>query len=149
MAIKSFKAENAFLSNFYPSPILLNDHEVYATVEHAFQAAKAVRADDRERIRTAITPGIAKRRGRTVALRSDWESIKLDVMLNLLRIKFASNTSLAARLLDTSDEYLEEGNDHGDRFWGSVAGQGQNHLGRLLMQVREELRALDKKHNLV
>ena len=60
-------------------------------------------------------------------------------MLDLLRAKF-SNEIMKQKLLDTGDAELIEGNKHGDSFWGQVNGEGKNLLGKLLMQVRNELR---------
>lgn len=72
-------------------------------------------------------------------MRDDWERVKLAVMLDLLRQKFA-HADLRAQLIATSDDVLVEGNTWGDTFWGMCNGVGLNHLGRLLMQVRAEVR---------
>ena len=85
-------------------------------------------------------PGKAKRLGRKVTLRPDWEQIKTYTMLLLLRIKF-SDENLATKLLETGEQKLIEGNSWGDCFWGVCDGVGENHLGKLLMQVREELKS--------
>jgi len=84
-------------------------------------------------------PGQAKRFGRQVSLRPNWEQIRLDVMLCLVRQKFEADAALAADLLATKDAELIECNDWGDTYWGQCWGAGQNHLGRILMQVRSEL----------
>ena len=143
MMITSFQGTFAFLSNFFPIPVML-DGRTYPTVEHGFQAAKTEREEEREAIRWASTPGRAKRLGRKVALRPDWDAIKVDVMLDLLRQKF-SDPVLHQRLLATGDAPLIEGNTWGDCFWGCVLEKGkwvgENTLGRLLMQVRGELKA--------
>ena len=55
--------------------------------------------------------------------------------------KVYQNDDLADCLVDTGDQPLIEGNTWGDRFWGVCGGTGMNHLGRLLMEVREELQA--------
>lgn len=131
--------EYSFLSNFY-----LVDEGLYAgmTVEHWFQAGKTQDEAWRNRILDAESPGVAKKLGRRAPLRSDWEEVKLPLMLKCLRTKFTTGTKLAQRLLDTGDAELIEGNWWGDAFWGvdQKTGKGENHLGRLLMQVREELR---------
>ena len=75
-----------------------------------------------------------------VKLRSDWEDVKLGTMLEVCRAKFTQNPQLAKRLLATGDEELVEGNNWGDTFWGKVDGKGQNHLGRILMQIRDALK---------
>lgn len=139
-AITSFSGEHAFLSNFAPSPILMDGIE-FATVEHAFQAMKTLDAAMRKSIAVAPTPGKAKRMGRKVALRHDWEQVKIDVMRDCLRLKFA-DSQLMQMLINTASAALIEGNTWGDTFWGcvNVGGQwrGQNNLGKLLMEIRHD-----------
>lgn len=72
-------------------------------------------------------------------MRRDWEDIKYDAMYNCVKAKFEQNPDLAEKLIATGDAYLEEGNTWGDRIWGTVNGIGQNHLGKILMRVRQEL----------
>lgn len=134
--IAEFKGAHFFLSNFSPSRVRMRG-AWYPSVENAYQAAKTIDAAARIPFETC-TAGEAKKIGRRLALRPDWESVKLDVMLALLRAKFTFSP-LRARLLATGDAHLEEGNYWGDRFWGVCRGEGQNHLGRLLMQVRAEI----------
>lgn len=136
--IDSFKGKYWFLSNFYPQSVFYKGRG-YRTVEHAYQAAKTRSPQEHDWVRRAKTPGLAKYRGRQVQIRSDWESIKLDVMFELIRWKFQS-PELRAALLGTGDEELVEGNSWGDRYWGIYDGEGENHLGKILMQVREEIR---------
>ena len=101
--------------------------------------------NERNWIASAETPGVAKRRGRSCTLRSDWEKVKDEVMLTGLRIKF-SNPALRTQLIMTGDEELVEGNWWHDNTWGScscercVGIHGQNRLGKVLMQVRSEIR---------
>lgn len=143
MTIHLFKGEYAFLSNFSTwDGLIFYRNDLYPTVEHAYQAAKTTIPEEREAIRNAPTPGQAKRLGRKCTLRLDWEDIKLVVMEQLLRIKFL-NVKLAEQLIATGDEELIEGNHWGDAFWGRVQnghGPGENHLGRLLMKIRADLR---------
>jgi hypothetical protein len=142
--IDSFEGKFAFLSNFYPSPVTHQGAE-YPTVEHAFQAAKTLDAEERERVRASATPGQAKRMGQRVALRSDWEQIKIEVMRRLLAEKFKDNL-LRDALLATGAATLIEGNTWHDNFWGDCRCDrcrkriGANNLGNLLMEVREMLR---------
>jgi ribA/ribD-fused uncharacterized protein len=135
--IGPFQGDYAFLSNFSPAVVEL-DGKVYPTVEHAYQAAKTLVQGSRTMIRQARTPGQAKRLGRQVPLRPDWERIKVDVMRNLLRQKFA-HPDLRRLLLATAPEDLVEINTWGDRYWGVSCGAGENMLGRLLMEVRAEI----------
>lgn len=135
--IEAFWGANRFLSNFFATEIEA-EGDYYPTLEHAFQAMKTSDLRLRTMIRMSPTPGIAKRAGRGLPPRSDWEDVKLDVMLQLLRKKF-HKPELADLLLATGEAVLIEGNTWGDQYWGVSNGRGQNHLGRLLMQVRNEL----------
>lgn len=136
--VSAFENEYAFLSNFYNSPITI-DGITYPTVEHFFQAMKSFNHNDRKRVADAPTPGIAKRMGRMLLLRPDWEAVKEDIMYLGLRAKF-TDKELAEQLLDTGDAELIEENEWGDRYWGVCNGEGQNRLGKLLMKVREEIK---------
>jgi ribA/ribD-fused uncharacterized protein len=136
--ISRFTGPYAFLSNFYPVKVAL-DGEIYFSVEHAYQAAKTCDSYSRKVIQETCAPGQAKRLGKHVTLRPDWEAVKLRVMEDLLRQKFPLGSALAEQLLATGDAVLEEGNVWGDRFWGICQGVGQNWLGKLLMQIRADL----------
>ena len=136
--INRFDGSFFFLSNFYPSPVTMYG-EVYPTVEHAFQAAKCFSPADREAIRQASTPGNAKKIGRLVTLVSDWDTLRVPIMTELVRRKFEGNSQLRYLLLATTPHELIEGNTWGDRFWGVYQGVGENHLGKILMQIREEV----------
>jgi len=135
--ISKFSGRYKFLSNFYAVNLYF-EGLIYPSVEHAYQAAKARYEPDKERIRDLSTPGEAKRAGRVIFLRPDWEEIKLTVMETLVRSKFRRKT-LRDKLLATGDTELIEGNWWGDKFWGVCNGVGQNHLGKILMKVRKEL----------
>lgn len=135
--IDRFKGEYEFLSNFSYSPFTYKD-VYYPTVEHFFQANKTTNEKIRNEIAAVPTPSQAKYRGRAVQLRSDWRKIRINVMEIGLREKFNQNPDLKQKLLDTGDAYLEEGNTWGDRYWGVCNGYGENHLGQLLMKLREE-----------
>ena len=111
----------------------------FPSVEHAFQAAKSLDPDIRWQFQYCRSAGEAKQRGKMIELRPDWEKVKIQVMTDLVRNKFQC-PELKQKLLDTGYAHLEEGNNHGDRFWGTVKGQGRNELGKILMKVRDELR---------
>lgn len=136
--IDRFDGEYAFLSNYSASPFRIN-YVLFPTMEHYFQANKADNQNDYLHIAYAPTPGKAKQLGRKIQLRPDWEEIKDNVMLTGLRKKFA-DPELRNLLLATGDEELIEGNYWGDTYWGVCNGVGQNKLGKLLMQVREEIK---------
>lgn len=136
--IDSFSGSYRFLSNFYPSTIYWGTYK-FPTVEHAYQALKSTDVDYRRKVEAAETPGKAKRLGRSVVLRGDWEEIKLFTMATFLMLKFTQNQDLGYLLLRTDDRPLVEGNNWGDTFWGQVDGVGDNNLGQLLMAVRSRL----------
>lgn len=139
--IDSFQGQYRFLSNFYPARIRpYPNMETCESVEHAYQAAKAKRKEDYLAIMSCESPGIAKRMGRRIAIRDDWERIKDEVMLYFVRQKFYDNRNLGRLLLATGDAELIEGNHWNDQYWGVCNGKGQNKLGKILMQVREELK---------
>ncbi len=138
MAITSFSGPWACLSNFWPVMIWVED-ELYPSAEHAFQAMKTLNSAERRSIALAATPGQAKKAGRALSLREDWERVKDEQMLKILRVKFAV-APLAEKLLETGDQELVEGNWWGDTYWGVCKGTGQNKLGKSLMTVRAELK---------
>lgn len=140
MIIDQFTGEYRFLSNFAEVAGGINfDGLTYPTVEHAYQAAKTLDPDQRGYIQMLVSPGAAKRSGKCIQLRSDWETVKFPIMLSLLRLKFAREP-FCTKLLATGGAELIEGNTWHDTIWGVCNGVGQNHLGRMLMQVRRELR---------
>lgn len=113
----------------------------WKTSEHYYQAQKAVRDSDFNRIADAPTPSKAKQIGGNIDMCEDWDEIKIDVMRDALRLKFTADNELGERLIDTNYDYLIEYAPWGDRFWGVDKNYvGENHLGRLLMERREELR---------
>lgn len=140
--IDSFSGKYAFLSNFYHAPIQYGGR-TYPTTEHLFQALKSLDDVDRELIAGALTPGNAKRMGRKVKLRADWERVKVQCMHLCIKLKFDTHADLRRRLLETGNAILIEGNTWGDRFWGVFEGEGQNLLGELLMKLRDQYRQDD------
>ena len=142
--ITSFRGEYRWLSNFWPCTIRMSGED-YPSAEHAFQAAKTLSPEMRKAIRTCVTPGQAKRMGRNVTLRDDWQSIKLDVMFAINEYKYSHYPQLMDKLLATGDEQLIEGNTWGDRYWGCTSDGnggwvGENNLGIILMAIRQKIR---------
>ncbi len=136
--IGPFSGELRWLSNFWPAEVML-DGLVYPTVEHAYVAAKTTNDVERFVIQTTPSPGEVKRLGRQLNIREDWDSIRLQVMEDLLWQKF-QHSELKVKLLATSDIPIVEINTWNDTFWGQCNGKGTNHLGKLLMKIRETLR---------
>lgn len=136
--ISEFKDEFRFLSNFWPANVTYEGMS-FKSVEHAFVAAKTTDMAKRAVAQKQPTASMAKRYGRSLELRHDWDNIRLGVMEYLVRQKFDDPT-LKRKLLATGDRYIQEGNTWNDTFWGVCRGKGANHLGKILMKVREELR---------
>lgn len=137
MMISKFDGEYSFLSNFHPCTVNYEDIN-YPSVEHAYQAAKTLDFTHRNFIAKLKFPGQAKREGRLVELRTNWDHIKLGVMKELLHQKF-SDPELLANLKSTAPNQLVEGNTWGDTYWGVCNGKGKNHLGNLLMTIRDSV----------
>jgi len=140
--ILHFRGHYGFMSNFYKEPILI-EGVVYPTSEHAYQEAKTEDIDWQFRIRNAESPAEAKRLGKQAPMRPHWDDMKIEVMRHVLYHKF-QNPSLRSRLLATGDRLIVEGNRWNDTFWGQCPiGTGENHLGKLLMELRAALREED------
>jgi ribA/ribD-fused uncharacterized protein len=140
--IPEFQGEYRFLSNFWPAEVIY-EGITYPTAEHAYQAAKTLDVEQRKKIAAMKTPAEAKSAGRALKLRDDWETAKFTVMEDVVHYKFTHHDDLRARLLATNDAILEEGNTWNDRVWGICppnSGQGENHLGKILMTIRSELK---------
>lgn len=150
--ITRFWGAYGFLSNFYRHPFRYQGF-TWPTAEHAFQAEKCAIGSDAQTILHLKTPAEAKAYGRKVLKRKNWEIEdnelnRVNTMKNILRAKFriwqpdqATKNPLAKRLVLTGDRELIEGNTWGDTFWGQCPiGEGENMLGKLLMQVRSEIK---------
>lgn len=137
-AITSFSGSYRFLSNFFPVEVEYRGH-CYPTAEHAYQASKAATEQGRQSIAEATSASAARARGRFVTRREGWDDVRLQVMEEVLRAKF-SNPRMAVSLIETGDAELVEDNFWNDTFWGVCKGRGENHLGKLLMKIRRELK---------
>ena len=137
--IDHFTDDYFFLSNFYMHPVTY-EGVTYPSSEHAYQAAKSLDRDQRLEVSKIKRAGDAKKAGQRLTLRPGWDKgVKLEVMRDILRIKF-SDYSLRNRLLETGDRELIESNTWNDTFWGVCNGHGRNWLGKLLMELREEIK---------
>jgi len=135
--IDSFTGDYRFLSNFYKWAVVF-EGIIYPSVECAFQAAKTTDVDLRIDF-VEMTSAQAKHAGRRLKLRADWEQVKLGIMEQLLVSKFYAKP-MCQKLMATGNQQLVEGNDWRDTYWGVCDGVGENHLGLLLMKVRDQLR---------
>ena len=136
--VDEFRGSHYFLSNDSPSPIEFEGIR-YPTVDHAFTAARTLNETDRRRIAGIESPAEARRTARELEVRPDWEKEQGPIMLALVRQKFQSERE-KSRLLSTGNSTLIYGNTRGDQTWGKdvKTGQGENRLGNILMQVRDE-----------
>lgn len=137
--ITAFRGRWTKLGNYSSCVVFYNGH-AYQSVEHAYQAQKTLGLTDQKKIRDSPTPATAKKLARKKPLRPDWDSVKVSIMRELLREKFSQEPERSI-LLSTGVAELVEGNWWKDTFWGQCpVGNGENWLGRLLMEVRTELR---------
>lgn len=166
--IRFYKAEEnpyGVFCNYRVTPIVIDGKE-YKSVEHYYQSQKfhGTNENYEEKVRQAVTPHQSKVLGtmyvskngyawrmalnptiqealnQGVKIRSDWESVKEDVMMKALRVKFSTYPKYAHLLLSTGDKTIEE-NSPIDSIWGiGQDGLGMNKLGNLLMKLRTELK---------
>lgn len=137
-SIDRFAGEFDWLSNFFPCKVEF-EGLTFDNSEAAFQAAKCLDMKERERF-FGLSGGQAKRLGKRVELRLDWEDVKIDVMRQVLKAKFGQNKDLADKLIATGNVQIVEGNNWSDHWWGVCRGVGHNHLGKLLMKLRDNLK---------
>lgn len=143
-----FTGEWASLDNFALTPVNVDighGMKEYPTSEHAYAAAKAKYPSAAEEIRLESDPGLAKELGRSCVLREEWEQVKFQVMWHVLQAKFDQHPEAVAKLLETGERRIYEGNTWGDNIWGVVStGKkryiGRNALGSMLMELREKYR---------
>jgi ribA/ribD-fused uncharacterized protein len=136
MGTPAFRGRLNFCSNFYPCIVYDEMCVKYQCVENAYQAAKTLDINEREKI-SKMLPGEAKRYSKKIKIRDDWEQVKLFVMEFFLKQKFIKNSPNYVKLKKTGKEILMEENNWGDKFWGTVNGVGENHLGKILMRIRD------------
>ncbi len=134
--------EHGFLSNFSRHGFTTLGNR-YATSEHFFQSMKFRGTKHEKEVRIASSPGESAKLGRdrSKPLRKDWENVKDDVMRHAVLSKFWENEDIGKKLLDTDDIILIEHTNR-DSYWGDGGnGSGRNMLGRVLMEVRNILKA--------
>lgn len=139
--IRHFADRYRWLSNFAEVTVVF-DGLIFPSVEHAYVSAKC---DDpkfkMECSQGNFTAGQIKRKGRKVALTPRWnEKMKIYVMTHLLIQKFHKEP-YRTYLINTGEQHIQEGNTWGDTFWGVElhSGNGCNHLGKIIMEIRNEL----------
>ena len=154
-----FKGEKKFLSNMYIAPIIFNfdintptgtiygDNKTYLSSEHLYQALKSESLAWHSIIRSLIKPEqtktLAKKSLKTLLadnivtflIREDWHDIKLSIMEKIVKEKFSQNPTLLIKLKAIKG-HIEERNCWGDKYWGTVNGIGENHLGKILITIK-------------
>lgn len=140
----STRGEYGPFSNFSRHPVTIGKKK-YRTTEHFYQAQKFVKTDSLHANKIAKAPRPREAadmgRDRSKKLRKDWESVKVGIMRQALRAKAAQNPSVKELLLSTGDSKIVEDSPK-DWYWGCGSdGKGKNMLGRLWMEVREEIRS--------
>lgn len=138
MNIAEFQKEYRWLSNFWQCKVIAWGME-FPSVENAYQAAKESNPSDRAKYQKC-SPAQAKTFGKNAKIRPDWNKARLSFMEELVRRKFFNNPVLKMRLIETGDAELIEGNCWHDTFWGVCNGKGENHLGKILMKIRSEIK---------
>jgi len=140
MTIKFYqtKAEYGFLNNFYRAKINVYG-KIYDTVEHAYQAQKTSIPGEITKIWAAATPREARNIGQLVQMRPDWDQVKYSIMKECVKAKFLQHPDLKEKLSATGKEEIVEDSPI-DWYWGcGKDGTGQNMLGKILMEVRNEI----------
>jgi len=135
--IKGFFGDYRWLSNYHVSPVIYEGIE-YGSSEAAYQSAKCDDLYIKSQFKN-MTPLESKSLSKRIPIKKNWDTIKKQIMYDVLVSKFTLTPDLGQKLVETGDKYLEETNYWGDTFWGVCEGKGKNTLGELLMQIRKEL----------
>eukprot|EP01024_Parvocaulis_polyphysoides_P039664 TRINITY_DN3587_c0_g2_i4.p1 TRINITY_DN3587_c0_g2~~TRINITY_DN3587_c0_g2_i4.p1 ORF type:complete len:713 (-),score=118.63 TRINITY_DN3587_c0_g2_i4:238-2376(-) len=146
-------------SNFSPHPVKIEksvvstqyDLNIYKTSEHYYQSKKFSGNQSQEsqqiaqQIISSDTPEQAAIFGRKMfkerqdLITPDFLNLRIQIMRESLMSKFTQHKNLKKLLLSTGDCDLVESSPQ-DYFWGcGIDGQGENNLGKLLMEIREIL----------
>lgn len=135
--IESFQGVHRWLSNM-SCVVIEFEGDYYPSTEHAYMAAKTLNLKERKPFQIGgdlVSPYEAKKAGRTVTLRDDWNDARDVVMTNIIAQKY-SKTPYKELLDLTGDRELVEGNTWGDTYWGVCNGEGKNKLGKMIMAQR-------------
>lgn len=143
--VNGFYNEYYYLSNFYAVEVTCNDFASPLSFRSSEAMFQSLKCPTRASEFVDLDPEEAKHLGRNVPLRDDWESIKIDIMRYCIKCKFDQNEILKDLLVSTGKKELVEENTWGDMQWGKVNGDGNNYLGILLMELRDEYQKEYKK----
>ena len=141
MAIKFYKTKEpyGFMSNFYRSRMFIYGRW-WNWSEAPYQAAKTNIQSEIDAVAAATKPSEVRLVGQQITMRPDWDRVKYSVMKEICLAKFLQHPELRKQLMETGDEELIEDSPV-DYYWGCGAdGSGKNMLGKVLMEIREELK---------
>lgn len=139
--IDFYEREFYVLSNFSSFAIEWKG-KLWMTSEHAYHSEKFESEVIKEEIRHTRSAHDAQKLARTheAHQRRDWQDIKLRTMADILREKTAQHPYVKKKLLETGERPLIEGSWR-DAYWGiGPTKDGQNHLGKIWMNIRDEVR---------
>lgn len=139
--INDLVKKNFYLCNFYMRPMTYKGRK-YSNAEAAYQAQKCKeKADINSFVDGGLfsSPAAAREHGQTIPIVDNWDDIRVEVMFDVIKEKFLQNPDLAARLLKTKGMLITEGDRFEDTFWGLTENGGENHLGNILMYIRDNI----------
>ncbi len=116
--------------------------DLWMTSEHVYQAEKFEDPTIRKEIQECRSAHNAMKTAHKhrSAYRENWDNLKLAVMKEILHTKVEQHPYVKKKLLESGDKELIE-NSWRDDYWGWGPNKdGANHLGKLWMQVRDEVR---------
>jgi ribA/ribD-fused uncharacterized protein len=135
--IAGFVAEYSWLSNYFPCRVEW-EGRVYGSAEAAYHSGKYL-PEDRD-VFTKLDADRARKLSRAKPYdAAAWETRRMPTMRAVVWAKFSQNPELGKKLLESGERYLEERNWWGDKFWGVYQGEGQNLLGKIIMDTRARL----------
>lgn len=138
VVLRGFFGRNAWLGNSYPAAFRI-DGLTWKSVDHYVFAKRAIKESDRDAVREAETPIKARTVSKTMRWRPDWKEADVENVKAAVEAKFFQNVELGRKLIYTRDIELVHENRWGDKLWGVCEGEGENLLGKLLMEIREKL----------
>ena len=138
---RALMTKYSYLSNFYECRIYYKGL-LYRSSESAYQAQKC--KDERLKSKFAYggewsSAAESERQGKHVEIVDNWDSIRDKVMFDVVLNKFIQNRDIADKLIELRHYNIEEANGHGDTYWGTVDGMGENKLGLILDSVANVL----------
>lgn len=142
LVIRGFFGRNAWLGNSYPVKFRLHGM-FWKSVDHYIFACRAIKESDRDAVRNAKTPIEARVISKEIKWRPDWKEADAKNVNEAVEAKFTQNAELGRKLIYTRDIELVHENRWNDKLWGVCDDEGENLLGKLLMEVRDRIEKLE------